>query len=187
MKKLTLIVAILVIILATLAVAGIVYAQTETPPNPEQPYAGSQFWGPGAGMMGSGRGMMGGRWSTTPYNQVYSGDEGPMHEYMISALAERFNLTPESLEARHEAGETMWDIAQDQGLTEEQFQDAMLQARSEAMNQAVADGVISQEQADWMLSRMNRMWQYGFGPGSGSCPGRYGDFQGRPGGWRWNR
>ncbi len=110
-----------------------------------------------------------------------------MHEYMIAALARAFNLTPEELEARHDAGETMWDIAADLGLDAEQFRQAMLDARTQALNDAVAAGVITQEQADWMLSRMNQMWSRGFGSGAGGCPGMGGNFQGRMGGGRWNR
>jgi hypothetical protein len=187
MKKITIITAALVILVAALAVSGMAFAQTQTPPDPDQPFGGRQTWGPGTGMMGPAGSMMGGRWNRYGSDQTSPDSYGPMHESMISALAEAFNLAPEDLEARHDAGETMWEIAQDLGLTPEAFQETMIQARTAAFNQAVAEGVISQEQADWMLDRMNHMWSDGYGTGAGGCPGMGGGFQGRPGRGGWNR
>jgi hypothetical protein len=187
MKKFSIFAAITVVLLATLALAGMAFAQTQNPPDPEQPYSGGPGWGPSRGMMSPGSGMMGGRWNRNFSGQNDPENYGPMHEAMISGLAQAFNLTPEDLEARHEAGETMWDLAQDLGLTQEEFQAAMIQARTEGLNQAVADGVISQEQADWMLERMNGMWSGGYGPGAGGCPGMGGRYQVRPGRGGWNQ
>jgi hypothetical protein len=187
MRKTFLLVVILVTILAALGLATLAFAQTQTPSNPDQPYEGKQAWGSGWGMMGSGHGMMGGRWNRNETGQPALGSYGPMHEYMISALAQFFNLTPEDIESRHAAGETMWDIAAAQGFTQEQFFDAMLEARTSALSEAVAAGAITQEQADWMLTRMSRMGGTGVGPGGVGCPGMGAGFQGRPGGGRWNQ
>ena len=181
MKKILLVIAITVLAIASLSLAGYAYAQTQTPPNPNDP-ANSSL--PGWRSFG---GMMGGRWNRNAWRSSSSEDYGPIHEYMIAALARAFNLTPEELEARHDAGETMWDIAADLGLDAEQFRQAMLDARTQALNDAVAAGVITQEQADWMVSRMNQMWSRGFGSEAGGCPGMGGSFQGRMGGGRWNR
>ncbi|HEX6304820.1 MAG TPA: hypothetical protein VFZ76_11560, partial [Anaerolineales bacterium] len=60
---------------------------------------------------------------------------------------------------------------QENGFNVETFRELMIEARTEALNQAAADGVISQEQAEWMQSRMNQMWSNGYGPGSGHCDG----------------
>lgn len=180
MKKSLVFVVILVTILATFALASLAFAQAQDPPTPEQPFSGR----PGYGMMGQGQGMMGGRWNRSAQDPSATGSYGPMHEYMINALAQAFNLTPEDLEARHAAGETMWDIATAQGLTPEQFTDTMLQARTTALNQAVAEGVMTQEQADWMLSRMGGR---GMGAGGAGCQGMGASFQGQPGGGRWNQ
>lgn len=181
MKKILLVATIIVLTIVSLSLAGYAYAQTQTPPDPNAP-AGSQFPG-----WGSPRGMMGGRWNRGAWGSSSSEEYGPMHEYMIAALAKAFNLTPEELEARHDAGETMWEIAAGLGWDAEQFRQAMLDARTQALNDAVAAGVITQEQADWMLSRMNQMWSRGVRPGFGGCPGMGGNFQGRMGGGRWNR
>lgn len=178
MKKLLF--AGMLIVLLAVAVVGYAFAQAPEPVTPNTPYGG------GYGRMGGG--MMGWR------GQVQDGEYGPLHTYMFDAMAQAFGLTAEELQARHDAGETMWDIAQAQGLTEEQFAEAMLQARTAALEQAVADGAITQEQADWMLSRMNQMHANGFGPGSNGCTGAgpaarggmMGGGFGRGGGMRWN-
>lgn len=167
MKKNLLVVGILVAILAALAVAGFAFAQQPTPPTP---------FGPGM-MGGKGGGMMGGWQSEDGY--------GPMHEVMQDAIAEALGITHEELEERLAAGDTAWTIAQEKGLTQEEFVQLMTDARSAALNQLVDDGVLTQEQADWMLSRMGNGLQNGNGFGAGSCMGT-GVGGGRRGPGRWN-
>ena len=169
MKKFLWIGALALISLAVLGVAGFAYAQTQTPPD-------APFYGPG--MMrrngGFGPGMMGG------WGQAGS---GPMHPYMVEAFAEALGLTPEELQAKLDDGETMYTVAQAQGLSDEEFSTLMVEARTTALEKAVADSVLTQEQADWMIQRMAQMQAQGFGPGAGGCGG----FGGRMmGGWRWN-
>jgi hypothetical protein len=174
MKKIFLIGALLTLLVLGLGIASIAYAQSETPPYP----------GYGPGMMG-GRGggfggMMGGR----------SGEYGPMHTYMIEAFAEALGLTPAELQSRRDAGETLWQIADSLGFSQEAFSQLWIDARTEALNKAVADGVITQEQADWMIQHMALRQGAGYGPGSGGCMGSgqgggyRGGGQGRMGG-RW--
>jgi len=176
MKKGLLIGSLLVVALAALAVAGFAFAQTPNPPTPDYP-DGSGGWG-GRGMRG---GMMGG------WRQGGDGVEdghGPMHEYMIDAYAQALGMEADELEAQIDQGKTMWQIAQDQGLSDDEITDLMVEARTKAFEQMVADGVISQEQADWMLERMDQMRNYG--GGFGFCPGGR-DFGGSGrGGGRWN-
>jgi len=103
--------------------------------------------------------MMGGRFGggmMAGYGR--QGSEGPLHEYMVAAFAPAFNLTAETLEARLDAGETL--------------------------SAAVAAGVITQEQAEFMLSHWEQMWASDYGPGSGNCGGM--GRGGRGGGMRWN-
>jgi len=189
MKKPTLIFAVLFVILASLLIAGYAFAQTDQPATPVCPYGcanslgqpaeGTRPYGFGRGMMGAG-GMMGGRWNGQRGGQAY----GPLHEYMVAAMADALDLSTEDLQARLDAGETMWDVAESQGLTDEQFAELMLETRTTALNQAVADGAITQAQADGMLQRMQQMQENGFGPGN--CPMHDGANNQRGSGWRWN-
>lgn len=94
---------------------------------------------------------------------------GLLHDYMIAGFAEAFGVSVEDLQARIDAGETMFDVATSLGMTQEQFTELMVTVRSDAINQALADGVITQEQADWMLSRLAQRQAAGFG--TGTCTG----------------
>lgn len=182
MKKILIVIAVLVVVAAALGVAGYAYAQTAAPDGTCPAFAAggcTGAYGPGArgqGMMGRG-GMMGGRGTAGSY--------GPMHEYMLQGFAEAFGLTTEDLQAKLDAGETMYAIAEAQGKTVEDFQALMVDIRSKAVEQAVAAGTLTQEQADWMAQRWAQMQANGFGPGTGTCPGMGGGQ--RPGrGGRWN-
>jgi hypothetical protein len=130
--------------------------------------------GGGSGMMG-GRGaaqgqgygaMMGGRGSGMMANGAY----GPMHDYMIPALAEGLGLTTEELQARIDGGETPYDVAVSLGFTDEQIQEIFTTAHSTALAAAVEAGVITQEQADWMSTHMQQRWQNGMPGIGGACP-----------------
>jgi len=134
----------------------VAFAQDETPTPP---------W-PGSGP----RGMMGGRWTDEGY--------GPMHESMVAAMAEVLDLTAEQLEEKLADGRTMAEIAEAQGLSLEEFRAAMTEARQTAMQAAVEQGLLTQEQYDWMQQRMQGAW------GRGGCPGLAG---GGMMGWRFQQ
>jgi hypothetical protein len=179
MKKILIVIAVLAVVAVALGAAGYAYAQTTAPNGTCPAFAAGGCtggaYGPGArgqGMMGRG-GMMGGRGTAGTY--------GPMHEYMLQGFAEAFGLTTKDLQAKLDAGETMWSIAEAQGKTLEDFQALMVDIRSKSVEQAVAAGTLTQEQAQ----RWEQMQANGFGPGTGTCPGMGGGQ--RPGrGGRWN-
>ncbi len=96
--------------------------------------------------------------------------DGLLKPYMISALSSEFGLTEEAFDALHESGdETLWDYAQSIGLTWEEFHNKLDKARQTALEEAVLDGVLSQEQADWMTERMQHMRGGMNSPQQGSC------------------
>lgn len=168
MKKFMLIAAVLAVALIVLSAAGLAYAQSQTPTAPNRGYGAGMMGGAGSGRIAGGRiaggGMMGGR------GMMANGSFGPMHTYMIQALADKLGLTVEDLQARLDKGETPYQVAQSQGLTDEQITALMQQAHDAALEAAVAAGAITQEQADWMDSHMEQMWQNG-GAGFGPCHG----------------
>ena len=120
---------------------------------------------------------------------------------MHAATAEALGLTVEEFDALLAEGLTLWEIAEQQGVDVEDVWEAREAARADVLAQMVADGVITQEQADWMLGHMAGAAGYGmgYGPGSGPCYGndsgqtlgpRGGQFGGRMGGGMgrgWNR
>ncbi len=173
MKKGLLIGGVVLTVLIAFGIASYGYAQSQYMANSSVAFG--QGYGPGMmGRQGGRGGMMG---------AGQAGAYGPLHEYMEQAVAEEFGITVEEVEDLHDQGKTMWDYAQEQGLTTEQFQEKMVAARTSALEQAVAAGVITQAQADWMLERMGQMFQGGAGFGSCNGAGRFG---GRGPGWRMN-
>src|SRR5512143_1763387 len=113
MKKFMLIAAVLAVALIVLGVAGFAYAQSQTPTVPNRGYGAGMMGGAGRGMMAGG-GMMSGR------GMMANGSVGPMHTYMIQALGDKLGMTVEDLQARLDKGETPYQVAQSQGLTDEQ-------------------------------------------------------------------
>lgn len=158
MKKILLVTGILSIAVLTLGVAGFAYAQSQTPPAPEYPY--------GPGMMGAydgygnGHGMIGGYGRSNGHGMMgWNGEYGPMHEAMIADLADALGLSTDEIEARHDAGETLWEIAEAEGLSAEEIQDLMLSAHDIALEDAIANGWMTAEQAEWMDAHMEQMWR----------------------------
>jgi hypothetical protein len=131
-------IATLVAVIGVVAVAGFAMAQEPTPtPN------GWRGLGHGFGLMGHGD------WNT------------------FDAVAEALGLTPEELFTELHSGKTLTDLAEEKGVDLQAVQDAMAAARKDAMQQAieqaVTDGKISREQADWMLQGLEQGWMGGRG------------------------
>jgi transposase-like protein len=122
-------VGLLVVGALTVVMAGSALAQEPDPL--DKPFGG--FGGRGLGRFG------GDRWA------------------MFDAVAESLGLTPEGLFAELHAGKSMAEVAEAQGVDTETLGDALQAARVEAIQQAVEDGTLTQEQADRMLDRLENM------------------------------
>ena len=107
-----------------------------------------------------------------PYGQKrgVADGTGTLHDYMEKAMAEAVGLTVSAFEARHDAGETFYQIALAEGFTAEEIPALMQTARADALDAAAKDGVITQEQADWMGSRGQGRGGMMGGYGNGACP-----------------
>ncbi len=98
---------------------------------------------------------------------------------LFDTAAEALGLTPGGLfAALHDQGKTLSDVAEEQGVEIEAVQEAMDASRAEAqrqaIEQAVADGDLSQEQADWLLEGLDKGFmggRHGMGPGGFGRPG----------------
>jgi len=153
-----------------------VYAQVQAESDQPATHGYGMRGGAGShGRMGRGSGMMG---------LVDQDSQGLLHDTMIAALATGLEMTPEALEQSLANGESLYSIAQAQGLTVEQVQALWSSAHSQALEQATAAGVITQEQADWMLQRHTQM-QPNHGTGVEGCPMTDGTWNGP--GWHKNQ
>lgn len=169
MKKILLIGSLVIVGFLVFGVAGYASAKTILPRVADassfmqmrSDRMAQQASGTSTGMMGARGGMMG------------QAGSGLLHDYMIAGFAQAFNMSVEELQARIDAGDTMYTVALELGYTQETFTELMVTVRTDAINQALADGVITQEQADWMLSRLAQRQAAGFGTasGAGTCTG----------------
>ena len=96
------------------------------------------------------------------------GGYGRMHDYVEQALAAKLGLTEKQVEDQLAAGKPMYQIALDNGIQQEDLGNFMNELHKDAFAKAVKDGVMTQEQADWMIQRMQNMYQNGYG--AGNCP-----------------
>ena len=146
MKKTVVAIVLVGAALAVLA-TGVAVAQTPQPPTP------------GSGTprgFGNGHGPMRG----FAANEA----EGPLHEYMVKAMADALGISASDFEARRDAGKTAYQIALDLGISADKIPALLSDARSKALDAALAAKAITQSQADWMKSR-------GAGMGRGGCDG----------------
>jgi hypothetical protein len=182
MKKFLIIGLIVALVLILIGGAGIVYARvrglennatiTVTKVQNGNKIVRQFGYGPG-GMMGNngplgnvvprtfGPGMMGERGT-----RIVRG-LGVLHDYLVSAFAKAVGLTVEEVDTQLANGETPKEIAIAQGTAEADLPALWSQVHQAALDQAVADGAITQAQADRMLQQINEYSGPGFGPGFG--------------------
>ena len=94
----------------------------------------------------------------------------------LEAVASVLNMSTDDLSAALEGGQTLQDLADKAGVDIQDVKDAMSAVRAESMRksiaQAVEDGSMTQEKADWLLEGLDK----GFldGPGFGFGRGGHG-------------
>ncbi|HUM71370.1 MAG TPA: hypothetical protein PLK31_21285, partial [Chloroflexota bacterium] len=100
---------------------------------------------------------------------------GPLmlHEEMQTVIADALGITVAELAAAHAEGKRLPELAAELGVALGDVQTAVQTAHEAAILQAVADGLITQEQADWMLQRHNNGMGMGM-PGGGPRGGHHG-------------
>jgi hypothetical protein len=98
---------------------------------PQAPNAACPMGGQGGGMMGRPA------WAGQP-------DE----------VATLLGLTAEQIQAERQAGKSLAQIAQAQGVSTDKLVETILSAKKAALQQAVTDGKLTQAQADLMVERM---------------------------------
>jgi hypothetical protein len=89
--------------------------------------------------------------------------ENLLHDYIVSAFAKAVGLTVDQVNTRLNNGETLRQIAVAQRFTGDKLTQLATQVMKDAINQAVAAGVITQAQADKLLQLMQNNPGFGFG------------------------
>ena len=116
------------------------------------------------------QGMMG--WGN--HSQMHSAmmAAGGMHEQVWTAVAGKLGMTYAELTSAVQNGQSVAQLAQAKGVSLDDLRQAALGGMKTALADLVKQGVITQQQADWMLDRMDDMPMFNFGQGFG--PGMMG-------------
>ena len=147
MKKFLFGIVIAAVVAIVFGSTSLVSAQSGNPPTTVP--AGGYGQDRRGGMMG-GQGARAGMMN----NPNAAGDQdGLLHDEMIAVYAQKLGIAAEDLNVRLANGETMAQIAASKGLTAAQFTTLMSEARSQAIDQALKAGTLTQAQADWMKQR----------------------------------
>jgi len=172
MKKLWTITGLLAVFVAVVALVGVTAVSAQGPVNPDTVPGSGQRHGQTADGNGRGLGIM-------------AVDEAEMH----AALADALGLSVVDFEAAIANGETLSTLALAQGVDLADLQAVMDTIHANAAQDAVANGLVTQEQVDWMQSRrggqggqgrmggqgaagtgnMTRGGQHGAGGNGGDC------------------
>lgn len=97
-------------------------------------------------------------------------DEAAMHEAIAAALG----ISVEAYEAEVANGENAFTVAQRLGIDIAELQAAMDAVHDAAFQQAIDDGLVSQEQAEWILSHRGGESGQSEGMNSGQSDGSTG-------------
>ncbi len=149
--------------------------------------SGTPAPGDGYGILGNGHGMQNGQGMRDGMGmngmgmdtmRQWMSDSGALHTAVWTGLAEAIGLTPDALNTQLAGGQTLTQVAEAQGVKRAELTAALETSVKAGLDQAVAEGTISQVQADQMLSHMARRYDWmltqmgiGFGFGPGNCHG----------------
>jgi len=135
-----------------------------------------------AGGQGNGGGPVGGNGgSNGNQGQINTGVplemsttvEGVLDDLIHENLAVSLGISVDELTVHLDDGETFSDIALSLGYDYATINTMLVEARADAVTQAVADGLITQEMADWLKLHGNDNPATGYGAGicdgSGDC------------------
>jgi len=155
MKKIWIAIAVVAVVFAAgLGAANIVSAQAGNPPTVD-------------GTVSPLGGMMSHRWGGTG---MLGGGTEVLHDLTVSAWAVELNLSVDELNAKMADGLTLAEIAAEQGITGEAFTTLWVEVRFAVLDEAVAQGLITPEQAqlmkDRLQARLDAGWVMGMGSGA---------------------
>jgi len=169
-KKMILILVGVILTVGVLGAAGYVYAQVGDSQENDTLEETNGHWD------SAFPGQHSGQWFG------FGTNEGILDNYLLDEVAKVFDLSDDAVAAFEKAQETIKDIKDK--YSNEEIQDMMKEALTSAINAALADDAITQEQADRMLEGMDQKAErdpesFGGRSSRGHFPGQ--DFESRNG------
>ena len=89
------------------------------------------------------------------------------YDSVTSVLKNKLGLTDKEITDGLNSGKTVYDLAKEKGMTQEQFQAALLEERSKSIDVAVTKGTITKEQGDTLKENLKA--------NQANCTGNFGD------------
>lgn len=112
------------------------------------------------------------------------------YDYISNVLKSKFGLSDSDISNSVNSGKTLYDIAIEKGMTEDQLKASLLEERTKAIDAAVSKGTISKEEGETLKANLNtnmanctgnfgQRQGYGMGQGRGQGRGMMRNGQGR--------
>ncbi|MDK2821389.1 MAG: hypothetical protein PWP31_1354 [Clostridia bacterium] len=73
---------------------------------------------------------------------------------LITSISEKLGLDLDTLRAERRSGKSLAEIASEQGVSEDELIDTITSERQKLIEEKVAEGIITREQADYCIERM---------------------------------
>ncbi len=129
---------------------------------------------------GTRGGMRGGKFG--PMHGGHGGFMGGPENSLVGVAADQLDMTVEELLEALDGETSIADVATEQGVEPQAIADAHLAQIAERLDEAVAEGYLTQERADWMLEQATeRVQECLYEPFEFEGPCHGGGFRGGPG------
>lgn len=89
------------------------------------------------------------------------------YDYVTAVLKSKLGLTDKDITDELNSGKTVYGLAKEKGMTEEQFKDALLETKSKAIDEAVTKGTMTKEQGATLKETLKT--------NQASCTGNFGE------------
>ncbi|MBU5483594.1 hypothetical protein KQI86_04580 [Clostridium sp. MSJ-11] len=70
------------------------------------------------------------------------------YDMMTSILRDKLNMSDKEIEDALNSGKHMWEIAEEKGMSNEDFKNAMVEGRTKAIDEAIKNGTITKEEGE---------------------------------------
>jgi hypothetical protein len=97
------------------------------------------------------------------------------YEYVSNILKSKLGLSDSDIINAKNSGKTLYDLATEKGMTQDQLKEALLQERTKAIDTAMTNGTITKEESNTLKANLNTNMENcteNFGQGQSSMEGQ---------------
>lgn len=92
------------------------------------------------------------------------------YDYISNILKNKLGLTDTDIANERESGKTLYDLAAEKGMTQDELKNLLLEEKSKSIDEAVKKGTITKEEGETLKLNLNTNIQ--------NCAGNFGQRQG---------